>query len=104
MELELAHIKKSLSSSVSTPMSSGYRPELDVTPLLSPGKATYFQNLIGILRWIVELGCLDSHVHVSMLSSFLTAPREGHLAKVFQMFAYLKCYNKSTMVLTIQFQ
>jgi len=98
VELELAQINRSLSSSVSTPLSSGYRPELDITPLLTPKKATYFQNLIGILRWIVELGRLDIHVHVSMLSSFLAAPREGHLAEAFHIFAYLKRYSKSTMV------
>jgi len=79
-------------------LSSGYRPELDVTPLLPPEKAQYFQNLIGILRWIIELGRLDIHVHVAMLSSFLAAPREGHLQETFHIFSYLKRYKKSTMV------
>jgi hypothetical protein len=98
VETELQKVGKTLSNSVSTPLSSDYRPELDVSAMLAPPQAQYFQNLIGILRWIVELGRLDIHVHVAMLSSFLAAPREGHLQEVFHIFAYLKHYKKSTMV------
>jgi hypothetical protein len=98
VEVELSKIGKALSNNVSTPLSSGYRPELDVTPLLDPTRANYYQNLIGILRWAVELGRVDIHVHVSMLSSFLAAPREGHLSECLHIFAYLKKYKRSTMV------
>jgi len=98
VESELTKIGRTLSNTVSTPLSSGYRPELDVTPLLPPEKAQYFQNLIGILRWIIELGRLDIHIHVAMLSSFLAAPREGHLQETFHIFSYLKRYRRSTMV------
>jgi hypothetical protein len=98
VEHELSKIGKALSNTISTPISSGYRPELDVSPLLSPEQANYFQNLIGVLRWIIELGRLDIHVHVSMLSTFLAAPRQGHLNEVLHIFAYLKRYKKSTMV------
>ena len=38
------------------PWPSNYMPETDITPMLSPESATYYQSLIGILRWIVELG------------------------------------------------
>jgi hypothetical protein len=38
-----------------TPLSSGYRPEMDVSPELDPEKANYYQSLIGILRWAVEI-------------------------------------------------
>jgi len=40
----------------STPMTVGYRPELDITPLLDPDQASYYMSLIGILRWAVKLG------------------------------------------------
>jgi hypothetical protein len=33
-----------------------------------------------------------------MLSSFLSSPRQGHLEQVLHIFAYLKRYNRSTMV------
>jgi hypothetical protein len=97
VETELSKAGKTLSPNVRTPISNGYRPELDVTPLLGPEKANYYQNLIGILRWVVELGRIDIHIHVSMLSSF-SSPRVGHLEQVLHIFAYLKHYDRSTMV------
>jgi hypothetical protein len=42
-----------LSNKAETPLCTSYRPELDVTPELSPQEAAYYQSLIGILRWIV---------------------------------------------------
>ena len=39
-----------------TPLTSTYRPELDVSRELNVADAAYYQSLIGILRWIVELG------------------------------------------------
>lgn len=42
-----------------TPIQTSYRPELDVSPKLSSTKSAYYQSLIGILRWIVELGRVD---------------------------------------------
>jgi len=59
---------------------------------------TKLAYLIGVLRWIIELGRIDIHVHVAMLSSFLASPREGHLQEALHIFAYLKRYKKSTMV------
>ena len=46
--------------------------------------------MIGILRWIVELGRIDITCEILMLSSHLALPREGHLEEVFRIFAYLK--------------
>ena len=49
--------------------------------------AAYYQSLIGILRWIVELGRVDVCLEVSMMSSHLALPREGHLEQVLHIFA-----------------
>jgi hypothetical protein len=81
-----------------TPMQTSYRPELDVTPELKVIDAAYYQSVIGILRWIVELGRIDICLEVSMLSSHLALPREGHLAQTFHVFAYLKKYHNTEMV------
>jgi hypothetical protein len=70
VELKLSKIGKNLYNSISTPLSSGCHPELHLMPSLSPEQANYFQNLIGILCWMIELGKIDIHVHVSMLSMF----------------------------------
>ena len=38
------------------PLTTTYRPELDISRELNEADAAYYQCLIGILRWIVELG------------------------------------------------
>ena len=81
-----------------TPLTSNYRPEIDTTRELSPTDAAYYQSLIGILRWMVELGRVDICCEVSMMSSHLALPREGHFAQLFRIFAYLRKYHNSEMV------
>ena len=58
------------------PFETNYRPEIDISAESSPDEANYFQSLIGILRWIVELGRIDIAVEVSMLSSMMAMPRK----------------------------
>jgi len=82
----------------STPISVDYRPELDVTPELDAGTAAYFQSLIGILHWAVELGRVYITCEVLMLSSHLALPRECHLNQVFHVFAYLKYHHNAALV------
>jgi len=64
-------------------MQAGYRPELDISPVLGPEQANYFQSLIGILRWAVELGHIDIHIDVALLSSHLAEPApRGHVVQM----------------------
>ena len=56
-------------------MTSGYRPEIDITPELGSEDAAYYHSLIGVLRWIVEMGRIYINVEASMLSSHLALPR-----------------------------
>jgi len=81
-----------------TPLSSGYRPELDVSPELGDADASYYHSLIGMLRWLVELGRADINTEVSMMSSHLALPREGHLKEVLHIFAHLKKHHNAEMV------
>jgi hypothetical protein len=39
-----------------TPFSNGYRPGLNVTPLLSDESTNFYEQIVGTLWWIVELG------------------------------------------------
>lgn len=48
-----------LPAKAETPLKTSYRPELDVSPELKPEDANYYQSVIGVLRWIVELGRVD---------------------------------------------
>ena len=81
-----------------TPIQTSYRPELDITPKLNPYDAAYYQSLIGILRWIVELGRVDVCLECSMLSSHLALPREGHMKQLHHIFAYLKKHHNAELV------
>jgi hypothetical protein len=58
---------------------------------------SYYNSLIGVLRWAVELGRIDIAVEISMLSLHLACPRVGHLDAVFHIFSYLNQYNKSIL-------
>jgi hypothetical protein len=99
IESELAHGPHTiLRSKAYRPMKSGYRPEVDVTPLLSEELAAYYQGLIGVLRWICEIGRIDILTEVSMLSSFNAMPREGHLDAVLDIFAYLKQHQQAAIL------
>ena len=71
-------------------MASGYCPEIDITEELNPTDAAYYQSLVGVLLWIVELGREDICVEVSMLASFMAMLRQGHLEQLFHIFVYLK--------------
>ena len=47
---------------------------------------------------MVELGHVDITTEVSMVSSCLALPREGHLKQLFRMFSYLEKQHNSEMV------
>ena len=66
-----------------SPWSSNYRPETDISPELSPEKASYYQSLIGVLSWICELGRADITMEVSAMASMMAMPREGHLEQLY---------------------
>ena len=83
-----------------TPFSNTeYRPELDCTDFCSEKLANLFQQLIGILRWICELGRLDILHEVSILSQYLAQPRAGHLQQAVNIFYYLKHHTRSWLLL-----
>ena len=98
VEKYLSQRNMKLSGRAHTPLSASYRPEIDISDELDSEEAAYFQSLIGVLRWIVELGHIDICLEVSMLASHLALPREGHLNEVFHIFAYLKLNHNTEMV------
>ena len=80
-----------LKSTARNPFPSGYKPELDVTPELNDELGSRFLQLIGIIRWVIELDRLDIFVEVSQLSQHHGLPRRfGHLNALYHIFAYLK--------------
>ena len=90
--------KHGLRGNPKAPLKTDYRPELGMPPELNVIDAAYYQSLIGILRWMAELGRVDMTTEVSVMSSCLALPREGHLEQLFHIFSYLKNSQNSEMV------
>ncbi len=66
-----------------------YDPSTDLSDLLDPDCSSFYQHQIGVMRWMVELGCIDIATEVSMLSSYLACPHEGHLENALHVMGYL---------------
>ena len=77
-----------------TPLATDYRPELETSSELKADGVQYYQELIGVLRWAVELGRVDILLETALMSTHLALPRSGHLNQVYRMFGYLKMYPK----------
>ena len=78
------------------PFHMGYKPELDVSTPLEPELASYYQSVIGVMRWMCEIGRIDLALEVSMMSSHNAYPREGHFETVSHMpMGYLKVKHNS---------
>ena len=83
-----------LQSKCVTPLKHGYKPELDCTGELKADGLQWYQELIGCLRWAVELGRVDILLETSLMSQHLALPREGHLEQVLHIVGYLKSHPK----------
>ena len=98
VELHLKKTNEKLPSFAPSPLTSNYRPEVDISSELSPREASYYQSLIGTLRWIVELGRVDITCEVLMMASMMAMPWKGHLIQLYHIFAYLKRKYNAEMV------
>jgi hypothetical protein len=87
-----------LKTTAKVPFPTTYRPELDVSPELDTRGLSRYRQLIGILRWAVEIGRVDIYLETALLSQYLASPREGHMEAVYHIFAYLKKHPKSAIV------
>jgi hypothetical protein len=80
------------------PMPTSYLLKLDITPFLQDDEIQFYQSQVSVLHWMVELGGLDIFLNVALLSSYLTAPRQGHMEAIYCIYGYLKSHTRSTMV------
>ena len=83
-----------LPSKCRSPFSHGYKPEMDCTGELKADGIQRYQEIIGSLRWAIEIGRVDILLEASLLSKHLALPREGHLEQALHIVGYLKCYKK----------
>ena len=85
------------------PFPVNYKPEIDISPELGDELTIRYMQLIGTLRWAIELGRIDIMAEVSLLSQYQCSPREGHLDAVYRIFWYLKCCLKKKQLGRIVF-
>ena len=57
-----------------------------LSPVLNAELASWYASLVGMLRWMVEIGQVDNITEVSMVASHMAMPREGHLDAVLHIF------------------
>ena len=57
---------------------------------LSPDEASYYETIIGVMRWMVELGRFDIDVEVLQLSFFLAMTLKVHMVSAFHIMSYLR--------------
>jgi hypothetical protein len=87
----------SMPKKASNPFPGDYEPEMDTTPTLNPELASWYASLIGMLRWMVEIGRVDIITEVSKMASQMASPREGHLDALLHMFGFLRICHNSRM-------
>ena len=55
-------------------------------PELGSKDMRYYQEVIGILRWAIEIIRIDTLLEVALLYSHLALPRTGHLEQAYHIF------------------
>ena len=93
----LAKTDQRLPTKCGTLLKSGYRPELDTSPELKQDGLQRYQELIGMLRWAVELGRVDVLLETALISTHLALPQWGHLKQLYHIFGYLKAHPKHNL-------
>ena len=72
---------------------------MDTSPELLLEEALYFQTLIGVMRWMVELGSVNIAVKVSQLALFLVMLRRGHFINALHIMSCLRFKHNSLLAL-----
>ena len=89
--------KYSLPRMAPNPFVGEYRPETDMTDPLDPDRVSYYQTMIGVMRWMVEIGRIYIATECSLLSSHLVYPHKGHFECALHMMGYLKWKHNSQL-------
>ena len=96
-EQNLAKSNQRLPTGCKTPIVSGYRPETDTPPEINYEGVTQYQDMVGVLRWAVELGRVDILLETALMSTYLALTCREHLEQIFHVFGYLKVNPKRNL-------
>ena len=83
------HVRR-LTSKCRETLKPGYRPELDRSPELKADGVQYYQELIGMLLWAVEIVRIDILLEVSLMSTHLGLPLIEHLDHLYHVVGFPK--------------
>ena len=61
--------------------------------------ASRYRQIVGILRWAIELGRFDILTEVALLSQYQACPREGHLEALYWIINYLHQYPMRRLIM-----
>jgi hypothetical protein len=75
---------------IKTPMSEGYHPEVDDTPMCMENDSSKYRSIIGCFILMIVLGRFGIAYATSVMSRFNMSPREGHLKADKRILAYLR--------------
>ena len=71
---------------------------MDKTPTMGKKLASWYQSLISMLSWMVEIGRFNIITEVSMMASQISMHKEGCLESVVRVFAFISQKYNSRML------
>ena len=94
--VEEIHAKKvlRLPTKCNLPTKHSYVPEMYCTGGLKADGLQLYQELIGSLRWSIEIIRVDILLETAILYKHFALPREGYLEQVLHIVGYLKRHKK----------
>jgi hypothetical protein len=90
---------KDLKTTAKQPLPTSYKPETNVSQELHGDGISRFLQLIGMLRWAIELGCINIDLEVAMMAPYSASPRVGHIEALYNIFSYLMMHDESALAL-----
>ena len=94
VEEDVTRIEKRLPSKCVMPLSSNYSPWLEDYLELMVDSIQQYQEIIGQIRWAIDIGRLDILLGKLLLLSYLAMNQVGHLKQAFHIFGYLNAHSK----------
>ena len=76
VEYKLKGINQSLPTKFKVTVSPCHHPAVDEIPQLDEDGINTYQELIGVLRWLIEMGRVDILLEVALLLTHLAIPRK----------------------------
>jgi hypothetical protein len=86
---------------IKTPMSEGYYPEVDDSPLCTGDDSAKYRSIIGCCIWIIVLGRFDIAYVTSAMSRFNLLPGEGYLKSLRESCPISRHFQRGELSLTL---